>query len=87
MGIQISIVLTWAKGAIFFGDEEEQKGLWRFRGNDVSCFQVFFDEVFARFHLLRVQGVNFGDFQDKGWFEVNDMVVGSMQRKFVMSLF
>ena len=87
MGIQVLVVLTWAKGAIFFGDEEEWRGLWRFGWNDVSCFQMFLDEGFTHFHLLRVQGIDFGNFWGKGWFEVDDMVVGSVQRKLIMSFF
>ena len=35
--IQVSIVLTWAKGTIFFGDKEERGGLWEFGWDDASC--------------------------------------------------
>ena len=87
MGIQVSVVLAWAQGAVFLGNKEEGRGLWRFRQDDMSGFQMFFDEGLACLHLLRVQGINFGDFRGKSWFEVNDMVIRLMWRKFVMSLF
>ena len=87
MGIQVLVILAWMKGAIFLGDKKEWRGLWRFRWDNMSRFQMFVDEGLACFHLLRVQGINFGNFQGKGWFEVNDMVIRLMWRELVMSLF
>ena len=32
VGIEISIILAWSQGAVFFGHKEERRGLWGFRG-------------------------------------------------------
>ena len=48
---------------------------------------MFLDEGFASFHFQGVQEIDFGNFQGKGWFEVNGMVIGLMQGKFVVGLF
>ena len=87
MGIQISVVLTWAEGAILFGNEEKWGGLWGLRWDNASGVQVFFDECFTCFHLLRVQGIDLSDFWSEGWLKIDDMVIGLMWGEFVVSLF
>ena len=57
VGIEIAIILAWSQGSILFGHEEKQRGLWRFRGQNSSCFQVFINEGFAGLLLCRVERV------------------------------
>ena len=44
MGVQIPIILTGAKGAIFLGDKKEWGCLGVFGWKNASGFEVFFNE-------------------------------------------
>ena len=37
VGIEISIILARSQGSVFFGHEEKRRGLWGFRGYNLSC--------------------------------------------------
>lgn len=53
----------------------------------MSGFQMFFSEHLAGFHFLGSQEVDLGNFRSEDWSEVNGVVIGLMQGKFVMGLF
>ena len=49
MFVQIAVVLTRAKTAIFLLDEEEWGGLGRVRGANLPAVKVFLEEVLSGF--------------------------------------
>ena len=58
-----------------------------FRGYNPSCFEVFFDKGFARFHLCWVERIDFGDLRGEVRVKVDGVVIGAMGRELVMGLF
>ena len=72
------IVLARAKGSVFFGDEEEGRGLWGFRWDDATSFEMFFDEHSIGFFFLGIERVYFGNLGYKGIFQVNGVIKGSV---------
>ena len=87
VGIEISIILAWPQGSVFFGHKEKWRSLWGFQGYNSSCFQVFIDEGLADLFLSRVERVYFSNLGNEGVFEFNGMVERAMWRKDVVGLF
>ena len=54
MEIQVLIVLTGAKRAIFLGDKKERCYLGGFEWENASSFEVFFNEGQAGFFFLGI---------------------------------
>ena len=65
MGVKVTIVLAWAKGSIFFGDEEEGRGLWGFRRDNATSFEMFFNECGTGLFFLEIERVYLGDLGNK----------------------
>ena len=84
VGVQIVVVLAWAKGSILLWYEEEGGGLGGLQGYNLSCLKMFFDKGFACFHLCWVEGINFCDLRDEVWVKVDGVVIGMMRRELVM---
>ena len=84
VGIQVAVILTWAKGSILLWYEEERGCLGRFRGYDLSCLKVFFNKRFTGFHFCRVERVDFGDFGNKVWAKFDGMIIRAMRGELVM---
>ena len=61
MGVKVMIVLAGAKGSIFLGDKEKGGGLWRFRWDNATSFEVFFNKCSTGFFFFGIEGVYFGD--------------------------
>ena len=68
------IVLAGAKGSIFLGGEEEERGLWGFRQDNATSFEMFFDECSTGFLFLGIEGVYLGNFGYKCMFQVNGVI-------------
>ena len=80
MGVKVMIVLAGAKGSIFLGDKEKGEGLWGFRWDDATHFEVFYNKCSTGFLLFGIEGVYFGDFGYKCVLQVNGMIKGSVGR-------
>ena len=87
MAVKVAIILTRMKCSILFRNEEEWGSLWGFGGYNASGLQMFFDESFAGFLFGRVKGVDFRNLWDKGIFELNSVIKGSMRKENVIGLF
>ena len=81
MGIQVSVVLTGAKGAIFLWDKKEWCGLGGFGWTNASGLEMFLYKGLAGLLFLGVQRVNLGDFGYERRFKVNGVIIGVMGRK------
>ena len=84
MGIEVLVVLARTKGAILFRDKEEQGCLGGLGWNNMSSFQMFFNECLTGLHFLGVEWVYLGDFWSEARFKVNDVVVWMMRWEFFM---
>ena len=60
VGVKVTIVLAWAKGSVFLGDEEG-RGLQGFRQDDVTSFEMFFNECGTGLFFFGIEGVYLGD--------------------------
>ena len=80
VGVQVAVILTWMKGSVLLQHIEEGGGF-------SSCFEMFFDKGFARFHLCWVEGINFGNLESEVWAKFNGVVVGTMRGELVVGLF
>ena len=85
VGVQMTIILAWAKGSTFLWYKEEGRGLGGFRRYDMTSFEVFFNKRFARLHLCWIERIDFGDFGGEVWVEFYGMVIRMMRREFVVS--
>ena len=65
MGVKVTIVLAWAKRSVFLGDKEEGRGLWVFRRDDATSFEMFFNECSTGLFFLGIEGVYLGDLGHK----------------------
>ena len=78
MEVKVIIVLAWAKRSLFLGDEEEGRGLRGFRQEDVTSFEMFFNECGTGLFFLGIVGVYLGDLGHKCIFQVNGVIKGSV---------
>ena len=78
MGVKVTIVLARAKESIFLGDKEEERGLWGFRQDDATSFEIFFNKCSTGFLFLGIEGVYLGDLGYKCIFQVNGVIKGSV---------
>ena len=65
VGVKVTTVLAWAKGSIFLGDEEEGRGLWGFRWDNTTSFEMFFNKYSTGLFFLGIEGVYLGDLGHK----------------------
>ena len=65
VGVKVTIVLAWAKGSVFLGDDEERRGLRGFRRNDATSFEMFFNECGTGLFFLEIKRVYLGDLGHK----------------------
>ena len=68
MLIEISIVLAGAESSVFLLNEKEWGGLGGLGLSDFSRLKMFVNKGLTCFQLLRVHGIGFGHFRDKGLF-------------------
>ena len=87
MAIEVSIILARTKGSILLWDEEEWCCLGRFGGDDSPSLKMFLDKSFAGILFCRIEGINLGNLQDEGVFEIDSMVKGAMRRELFIGLF
>ena len=74
MGVKVTIVLAWVKESIFLGDEEERRGLQGFGRDNVTSFEMFFNECSTGLFFLGIEGVYLGNFGYKRIFQVNGVI-------------
>ena len=72
--VKIAIILTGSKGPILFGHEEEWECLSRLEFNDLTIFEVFFNEGLAELSLGGVEQVGFSSSRDEGVLWLYSMV-------------
>ena len=84
VGVQVVVILAWAKGSVLLWYKEERQGLGRFRGYNLSHLEVFFDKGSAHFHLHWVERVDLGNLGNEVWVKFNGVVIGTMGRKLIM---
>ena len=84
MRVEVTIVLTWAKSAILFGDKEKWESLRGFGWDYATGFQMFFDKCFTHFHLERVQRVYLGNLGNEAGLKVDDVIIWLVRWKFFM---
>ena len=77
MFIEISVVLAGSESAVLFLDEEEGRRLGGFRRADLSRAKVFINEVIGGLSFFYREGIEFSNFWDKGFTEIDGVVVGS----------
>ena len=70
------IVLARVKGSVFLGDEEEGRGLWGFRQDNATSFEMFLNECGTGFLFLGIERVYLGDLGYKCIFQVNGVIKG-----------
>ena len=87
MAVEVTIILVRAESSILFQNEEEQSSLWGFRRYNVPSLQVFIDESLASFLFGRIKRVDLRNLRDKGIFEFNGVIEGSMRRKNIICYF
>ena len=77
MFIEVAIVLARSESAVLFLDEEERRCLGGFRRADLSRAKVLINEVVGGLSFFYRKGVEFPNLWDKGFVEVDGMVVGA----------
>ena len=77
MFVQIVVVLTRAKTAVFFLNEEEWGGLGGVQGTNLSTVEVFLEEVLGGLPFFRRSGVDFPDLGGEGVVKVDLVVIWS----------
>ena len=65
VGVKVTIVLAWAKGSIFLGNEEEERGLRGFRWDNMTSLEMFFNKCGTGLFFLGIEGVYLGDLGHK----------------------
>ena len=86
VAVKVTIILARAESSILFWNEEEWSSLWGFGRYNVPSLQVF-NESLAGFPFGRIKKVNLRNLWNKGVFEFNGMIEGSMRWKDVIRLF
>ena len=87
VAVEVMIILTRVESSIFFWNEEEQSSLWGFGRYNASSFQVFVNESLTSFLFSRIKRVDLHNLGDKGIFEFNGVIEGSMRRENIIHLF
>ena len=87
VAVKVVIILAGVECSILFLNEEEWGGLWGFGGYYMSSLKMFIDESFASFLFGGVKRIDFRNLWDKGIFELNSVIKGSMRRENVIGLF
>ena len=80
MFVQVTVVLTRAKFAILFLDEEERGGLRGIGWTDFPCSEVLVEEILGSLLFIGGKGVDFPNFGREGVVKVDFMVVESRGR-------
>ena len=75
--IEVTIVLAGSESAVLFLDKEEGRCLRGFRRADLPGAKVFINEVIGSLSFFYREGVKFPNLWDKGFTEIDGVVVGS----------
>ena len=76
MFIEVSIVLARSESTVLFLDKEERRCLGRLGRADLSRMKVFINEVICGLSFFYQEGMKFPNLWDKGFIEVDGMVIG-----------
>ena len=87
VAVEVTVILARAKSSILFWNKEERSSLWGFGRYNVPSFQVFINESLASFLFSRIKRVDLHNLGDKGIFEFNGVIEGSMRRENIICLF
>ena len=87
VAVEVTIILARVESSILFQNEEEWSSLWGFGRYNAPSLQVFVNESFVGFLFSRMKRVDLRNLGDKGIFEFNGVIEGSMRREDIIHLF
>ena len=76
MFIEVAIILTGSESAVLFLNKEEGGCLGGFGRANLPGAKVFINEVVGSLSFFYREGIEFPNFWDKGFFEIDGVVVG-----------
>ena len=77
MFIEVTIVSAGSESTVLLFDKEEERCLRGFRRVDLSRVKVFINEVVSSLSFFYREGVKFPNLRDKGFVEIDGMVIGA----------
>ena len=87
MFIEVTIVLAGSESAVLFLDEEEGRCLRGLGWADLSRAKVFINEVVGGLSFFYREGIKFPNLWDKGFIEVDGMIIGATRGYVVRGFF
>ena len=85
--IEVAIILARSESAILFLDKEEGRCLGGFGQADLSRAKVFINEVVGSLSFFYREGVKFPNLWDKGFVEVDGVIIGAYRGNVVSGFF